>query len=135
MKGSQAATPPWSSNKRRPSLSTTRGHSKTGDSLSPDSTNFRGRYTQFMSDESPDMAAEVEVAAPVVQRYKLTIAYDGTLFHGWQKQEPPGQESLRTVAGSGSVPFSRLAAASLKETSVTFSENVENAFSRVETSG
>ena len=32
-------------------------------------------------------------------RYKVTVAYDGTAFHGWQKQEPPGEEPLRTVQG------------------------------------
>lgn len=32
-------------------------------------------------------------------RHRLLIAYDGTYFHGWQKQEPPGQPPLRTVAG------------------------------------
>ncbi len=38
-------------------------------------------------------------------RYKLTIAYDGTDFCGWQKQEPPDPENpskrmtLRTVQG------------------------------------
>lgn len=34
-----------------------------------------------------------------LQRYRLTIAYDGTLFHGWQKQQPPDAVALRTVAG------------------------------------
>lgn len=33
------------------------------------------------------------------QRYKLTLAYDGAAFFGWQKQEPPGLEPLRTVQG------------------------------------
>lgn len=32
-------------------------------------------------------------------RYKLTLAYDGSAFFGWQKQEPPGLEPLRTVQG------------------------------------
>lgn len=35
----------------------------------------------------------------MLQRYKLTIAYDGSAFHGWQKQHPPGREPLRTVQG------------------------------------
>src|ERR1700722_10111630 len=43
--------------------------------------------------------------------------------------------SARTLPGSGITPFSRLAAASLNATSATFSENVENAFSAVATSG
>ena len=32
-------------------------------------------------------------------RYRLRIAYDGTAFHGWQRQEPAGREPLRTVQG------------------------------------
>ncbi|MCH2135972.1 MAG: tRNA pseudouridine(38-40) synthase TruA [Phycisphaerales bacterium] len=32
-------------------------------------------------------------------RYKLTVAYDGTAFHGWQKQHPPGAPPLRTAQG------------------------------------
>jgi tRNA pseudouridine38-40 synthase len=33
-------------------------------------------------------------------RYKLTIAYDGTAFHGWQRQTGPEGEPLRTVQGA-----------------------------------
>lgn len=36
---------------------------------------------------------------PPTLRYKATIAYDGSRFHGWQKQQPPDGTAIRTVAG------------------------------------
>ena len=32
-------------------------------------------------------------------RYRLIVAYEGTEFHGWQKQEPKNAPPLRTVQG------------------------------------
>lgn len=34
-----------------------------------------------------------------VPRFRLHLAYEGTGFHGWQRQEPPDSEPLRTVQG------------------------------------
>ena len=42
------------------------------------------------------------------QRYKLTIAYDGTNFHGWQRQTTPDGQVLRTVQGEMIMAMQRL---------------------------
>jgi tRNA pseudouridine38-40 synthase len=37
--------------------------------------------------------------APRPQRFDLTVAYDGSAFHGWQRQLPPDAPEPRTVQG------------------------------------
>lgn len=43
-----------------------------------------------------------------VRRYRLVIAYDGSKFHGWQKQLPPSGEKIRTVQGDVEDALQRL---------------------------
>jgi len=55
--------------------------------------------TQYDVVEQPQPLSRSDRQLPV-RRYRMTIAYDGALFHGWQKQHPPGREPLRTVQGT-----------------------------------
>lgn len=43
-----------------------------------------------------------------LQRYKITIAYDGSNFHGWQRQTTPEGRVLRTVQGEMITVMQRL---------------------------
>lgn len=49
---------------------------------------------------APALTMADRVGATTDKRFRVTVAYDGTAFHGWQKQvSVPGHEPLRTVAG------------------------------------
>jgi tRNA pseudouridine38-40 synthase len=55
-----------------------------------------------MADVPEEISNDAESGTPRpsgLQRYRLLIAYDGSEFHGWQKQEPPDGPVLRTVQG------------------------------------
>ncbi len=56
-----------------------------------------------MSDEAANSTINDEPSSPPQPdprpRWKMTVGYDGTAFHGWQKQQPPDGPALRTVAG------------------------------------
>ena len=51
------------------------------------------------TDDRPETAEDAAAPPAGARRYKLLIAYDGSGFHGWQKQEPPDAPALRTVQG------------------------------------
>lgn len=52
------------------------------------------------SEGSPSSSPPLNPAIPPRIRHKLVIAYDGTLFHGWQIQKhADGDPPIRTVAG------------------------------------
>src|SRR5579872_2319172 len=36
---------------------------------------------------------------PIIKTYKMTIAYDGTEFYGWQEQAPAGSRSFDSSRG------------------------------------
>ena len=55
-----------------------------------------------MVDEVSDNIERFDRPVDERQRYKLALAYDGSAFHGWQKQvstDPENPGALRTVAG------------------------------------
>ncbi|MEM6749543.1 MAG: tRNA pseudouridine(38-40) synthase TruA [Planctomycetota bacterium] len=64
-----------------------------------------GRSRHAREGAAPDPASDGDgavlrrdgAASPGDTRYKLTVAYDGSGFHGWQKQLPKDGPPLRTV--------------------------------------
>ena len=52
-----------------------------------------------MTTDDQQLDESKRATAAIGQRFKMTLAYDGTAFHGWQKQIVPDGPPLRTVAG------------------------------------
>ena len=58
-----------------------------------------GRRRTAAAGNTPPGGIAIIAGVLDAKRYKLTVAYDGTAFHGWQRQEPAGQPVLRTGQG------------------------------------